>query len=255
MSKPTFLTYDRPLLTAMIQCTTPEACIAKIKASLDAGAEAFGIQLCRLRREFRTEETLSRIFAACEGRPIYVTSYRLGDSEGFTDEACIDLLFLALKSGATLLDIMGDMFQPGARYELATDETAIAKQKALIEEIHRRGSEVLMSSHTKEVLSAEENLMLAKAHSERGADIIKIVDMIEDMDQLPGYLESIQRIQKTCGDKKLLFLLSDLGRLIRYIGPSLGVCMYLCVESYGELDTPTQPLIQDVKAVRDHMVL
>lgn len=48
--KTTFLNYDKPLLTAMIQCPTAEECIEKIKASLADGADALGIQLCRLKR-------------------------------------------------------------------------------------------------------------------------------------------------------------------------------------------------------------
>ena len=43
--KPTFLNHDKPILCAMVLCSTPEACIEKIKASVSDGAEAIGIQL------------------------------------------------------------------------------------------------------------------------------------------------------------------------------------------------------------------
>ena len=46
----------------MIQCETADECIKKIKKSLTDGADAFGIQLCVLKREYRDEETLKRIF-------------------------------------------------------------------------------------------------------------------------------------------------------------------------------------------------
>ena len=49
--KPSFLNSDKPLLTAMIQLPTAEACIKKITASIEAGADALGIQLCCLKRE------------------------------------------------------------------------------------------------------------------------------------------------------------------------------------------------------------
>ena len=252
MKKATFLEYDKPLLTAMIQCRTPEECIVKIKASIEDGADALGIQLCKLKREYRTKEILTKIFDACEGKPIYVTSYRHSESEGYTDEECAELLLLALDSGATLLDVFGDMFERSPYYELAESEEAIKKQKALIDEIHRRGGEVLMSSHTFKSITVEENLMIAKAHIERGADIIKIVNKAETKEEVPVYIEAIQKITAMT-DKKLLLLVSGEGQIIRYIGPSFGVCMYLCVQHHSEMDTPEQPVLRKLKAIRDNL--
>ncbi len=252
MKKATFLEYDKPLLTAMIQCKTPEECIIKIKASIEDGAEALGIQLCKLKREYRTKEILTKIFDACEGRPIYVTSYRYGESEGYTDEECAALLLLALDSGATLLDVFGDMFERSPHYELSESEEAIKKQKALIDEIHRRGGEVLMSSHTFKSITVEENLMIAKAHIERGADVIKIVNKAETKEEVSCYIEAIQKIVNMT-DKKLLLLVSGEGQIIRYIGPSFGVCMYLCVQHHGDMDTPEQPVLRSLKAMRDNL--
>lgn len=250
--KATFLKYEKPLLTAMIQCTTPEECIIKIKASIADGAEALGVQLCKLKKEYKTKEALTRIFEACEGKPIYVTNYRYAQNEGCTDEECAEELLLALDCGATLIDVFGDMFEPSPHYEIAEGEEAVKKQKELINEIHRRGGEVLISSHTMKSITVEENLMIAKAHIERGADIIKIVNRAETKAEVPVYIEAIQKILAMT-DKKLLLLVSGEGQLIRYIGPSFGVCMYLCVQYYGEMDTPEQPLLKKIKAVRDNM--
>lgn len=250
--KPSFLNAEKPLLTAMIQLPTAQECINKINASIEAGADAIGVQLCRLRREYRTKECLTEIFAACKGKPIYVTSYRLGESEGMTDDECGDLLLLALECGATLCDVHGDMYDNGAKDQIAQDKEAIEKQKKFIEEIHRRGGEVLVSSHTERELSVEENIALARAQLNVGADIIKIVNIIEKKETLHLQIESIQKITKMT-DKKLLLLVSGEGQQIRYIGPNLGVCMYLCVESYDPLDTPEQPLISVIKPIRDNM--
>lgn len=254
MNKPTFLNYEKPLLCAMIQCPTPDECIAKIKRSLAGGAEALGVQLCKLKKEYRTEEHLTKIFHACEGKPIYITSYRAGESKGFTDEECIELLLMGLRCGATLCDVMGDMFDHGAPMELTLDETAIQKQKELIEKIHALGGEVLMSSHTRQHTTVEENLMIAKAQEERGADVIKIVSKAPTEAEIPSYIESIQKI-KQATDKELLLLVSGEGQIIRYIGACFGVCMYLCVESYNELDTKEQPQLHKIKAVRDNIKL
>ena len=89
----TFLKYDKPPLTAMIQCETADECIKKL---LTDGVDAFGIQLCVLKREYRDEETLKRIFSACGDKPIYATSYRCKESEGMSDgvnpEFCVKSL-------------------------------------------------------------------------------------------------------------------------------------------------------------------
>lgn len=248
----TFLNYEKPLLTAMIQCATPEECIKKINESIQDGADALGIQLCRIKREYRTKEHLKSIFDACDGRPIYVTSYRYAESEGYTDEECGKLLLLALEAGATLCDVIGDMFGPAPYYQIAESDEAIAKQRALIDEIHKKGGEALISSHVSRSISVDECVEIAKKQDERGADVIKIVCPSESESEIPKYIEAIQRILADT-NKKLLFLVSGAGEIIRYIGPSFGVCMYLCVAYHGPVDTAAQPILKKLKSVRDNI--
>ena len=250
--KASFLNHDKPLITAMILCRTPEECIMKVKASLQDGAEALGFQLEKLLKCYRNEDDLRRIFEACEGKPIYVCAYRQGSDAYYTDEECAELLLMAQKAGADLMDIFGDMFDERPYYQIAEDPEAIRRQKELIDTIHARGGEALISCHTWKPLSVEENLMIAHAQAERGADVIKIVDGSDDPKDLPGFLESIHRIQEETG-KKLLFLVSGRCRIIREIGPALGVCMYLTVQHHGEFDTPEQPLLVDVCAIDRHI--
>lgn len=250
--KKTFLTYEKPLLTAIIHCETKEECLKKIRRSLDEGAEAFGVQVNRLREEFHTEKDLREIFAACEGKPIYVTSYRHGDGRTRTEEECVDLLLMALRCGATLCDVMGDLYcpEPGG---ITYDPEAVEKQKALIREIHRQGAEVLISVHTKQNTSCEEVEKIAEEEIARGADILKIVVTAKDGSEVPAYLAWIRDYTRRCR-KKLLFLASGEGELVRYLGPSFGVCMYLCVQEHGALDTKAQPLLRRAKAVRDRLL-
>lgn len=252
MSKATFLKYEKPLLTAMILYATAEECIEKIKASEADGAEAYGIQLCFLKKEYRTEETLKKIFDACNGKPIYITSYRHKESVDLTDDERVELLLLGLKCGATLCDVMGDLYSQ-APYELTYDETAVEKQKELIAEIHRRGGEVLISSHTSAKLTAEETLKLAMEQADRGADITKIVNDIDGEEDIPECVRTILGL-KTTGKNFLYLVRGEGAKMIRQTGPNLGVCMYLCVQSHGPFDNASQPVLKNIKAVRDHMV-
>lgn len=250
--KATFLRYDKPLLTAMILCPTPEECISKIRLSLADGAEAFGIQLDHLKREYRTERYLTEIFAACDGLPIYVTSYRGANSKGYSDEDCVELLLLAQKCGATLMDVIGDLYWPTSKYQLCVEQNAVCRQMKLIERIHDKGGEVLMSCHTNASLSVQENEIIANEQILRGADIIKIVNKTDNKADIPVFIESIQKIVGMT-DKKLLFLVSGEGRIIRYIGPNFGVCMYLCVQSHGPNDVKEQPVLKNLKSIRDNI--
>ena len=90
------------------------------------------------------------------------------------DDELMNGLFLGLKCGATLVDVMGDTFCP-APEELTTNEEAIKKQMQFIDEIHKKGGEVLMSSHVYEFRPAERVLEMAVEQQRRGADIVKIV--------------------------------------------------------------------------------
>ena len=249
MEKASFVNHDEALLCAMVQCETVEECICKIKASLAEGATAFGIQLCKIKKELRTKENFTKIFEACEGRPIYVTSYRHSENEGFTDEQCVEVLLLAIESGATIVDIMGDMYDRGSKWELTENPEAIARQKALIEKIHAMGGEVLMSSHTSSNLTVEETLKVAKAHEERGADLIKIVNKTDSIEDLPKSFETIIELNKTVNKKFLYLECGPTQKMVRNLGPQLGVCMYLTCQFYGVADTPAQPKLSRLKKI------
>lgn len=251
--KPTFLNREKPLLCAMVLCQTPEACIEKIKASISDGAEAIGIQLEKLKREYRDIETLKRIFEAAGDLPIYATSYRGNDSKGLSDDELVDFLLMALDAGATLIDVMGDVYCP-SKYEITYDEEAVSKQKALISKIHEKGGEVLMSCHTHAKLSVEETLKIAKAQRERGVDVVKIVNVTEDISELPECFETVLTLKNEL-DCAFLYLCSGpCHKMIRQTGANLGVCMYLCVQNYGPFDPSLQPRLKDIKLIRDHMM-
>lgn len=252
--KATFLTYDKPLLTAMVQEKTPEDAICVIMDSLYDGADAFGIQLCNLLPEYRDEETLRKIFSYCEGKPIYITSYRGHQSKGMTDDECMDLLLMGLRAGATLCDVMGDTFHPETD-QLTFDPEAVEKQKALINKIHEMGGEVLISTHTSRYFTEEEVLTYARAQIERGADVVKIVSKANSEEEQMAALQIIHRLKKEL-DKPFLFLVGGSHtRLVRQIGPALGVCMYLCVQRYFPVTAKAQPQLRATKAIRDYMIL
>ena len=249
MKKPTFLSYERPLLTVMVQAETPDRIKELIDASVPAGAEAFGMQLCRMKSEYRTEETYKSLFRYAGDCPVYVTNYRHGENKNKTDDELARELFELAKCGATLVDVMGDLFAP-CEGEFSTDQEAVSKQKRLIDELHACGAEVLMSSHIMKFTPAERVLEIALEQQRRGADICKIVTGAESAEQQIENLRIINLLKEKL-DIPFLFLSAGESRILRRIGGALGCCMYLCVHEYDKLATRSQPLLCDMKVIRD----
>lgn len=246
----TFLKYDKPFLTTMVQGRNPDRIKELIDLSVPEGAEAFGMQFCQMEEKYKTREVYEDLFSYTD-KPTYVTNYRYGLNAGKSDEKLGEELCELAEYGATLCDMMGDYFdrQPD---ELARDERAIDMQMRLIEKLHKNGAEVLMSSHVHKFLTPERVLEIALEHQRRGADICKIVVHSDDSLQ---ECENLKMIAMLKSELKIPFLFLSGGscRLIRRIGGELGCCMYLCVHEYDSLATRQQPLLKYLKAVRDNI--
>ena len=242
----------------MVQDSTVEEAICTIKDSLCEGADAFGIQLCNLIPEHRDEKHLRRLFEACEGKAIYITSYRGAQNQGKSDDECMEFLLFAMRvalpMGEVLCDVMGDTFHAETD-QLTFDAQAVEKQKALIRQIHAEGGKVLMSTHTSRFFTEDEVVAYAHAQRERSADVVKIVSKANGEDEQMTGLNIIHRLKAEL-DCPFLFLVGGTHtRLIRQIGPALGVCMYLAVSRYRPVTAKAQPRICAVKAIRDAMIL
>ena len=139
-------------------------------------------------------------------------------------------------------------------FGLSLDKTAIEKQKELIKKIHDKGAKVLMSSHLLKYIPAERVLEIALEHQKRGADICKIVTGADTMEQQIENLKIINMLKENL-KIPFLFLCGGECGILRRIGGEIGCCMYLCVHEYDALATPQQPLLKDVKIIRDTIEL
>ena len=113
MKKSTFLEYDTPLLTCMVQADNPDRIKELISKAKPEGAEAFGMQFCRMKPEYRNKETYRELFDFASPLPVYVTNYREhGYNKEKSDEILASELLELAECGATLCDVMGDYFDP-----------------------------------------------------------------------------------------------------------------------------------------------
>ena len=232
----------------MVQADNPDRVEYLMNGSLEDGAEAFGMQFCRMKPEYRNKEVYKRLFNFTD-LPTYVTNYRVAENEGKSDDVLAKELIELAECGATLCDVMGDIFDK-CEGELTMDEVAVERQMKLIKDLHDKGAEVLMSSHIVKFTPAERVLEVALEHQRRGADISKIVTGAENMEQQIENMRIINMLKQKL-DIPFLFLTGGECRILRRMGGELGNCMYLCVHEYDELATALQPLVCDIKMIRD----
>lgn len=243
--KASFIRSDKPLKTAMIQVKTADEAIAAIESGLKQGADAFGWQLKCLNADQINQKTLENVFSAGCGMPFYVTNYKWASGGDKPEEQYFDELLLALKCGATLIDMPGDSFSP-APDQLTYDQQAIRKQIEFSQKVHDLGGELLISSHVPDFRSEDYVLGMAFEQKRRGADIAKIVTFSHDDEQLTDNLKTTVRLRETLGIPFLFLSGGEKCRLHRLAGPLLGACMWLCVAYRAPITTPPQPLLSDV---------
>ena len=233
----------------MLQADRPDRIQELFQKASANGAEAYGMQFCHMKAEYRAKGTYRTLFSLTDIAPIYVTNYRYGENQNKTDDTLATELLELADCGATLCDVMGDYFAP-CDDQVTMDENAIKKQRKLIDALHERGAEVVMSSHVFRFMPAERVLEMAREHQRRGADICKIVTGAANMTEQLENLRMIQLLREQLG---IPFLLLSVGEchLLRRIGAKLGNCMTLCVYEYDDFATKLQPLLSDMKTLRE----
>lgn len=249
MKEVKYLRGKQALLTVMVQADTPERVEELVDLSIPEGAEAFGMQFCRMKPEYQTADTYRRLFARANGLPVYATFYRQGYNEGKSDERLAEELLTLAECGADLVDITADLFDK-CEGEFSLNPEAIDKQMKLIDGIHKRGAEVVMSSHVLKFLPEERVFEIAREHERRGADICKIVLWAGNTEQQLEILRITHELSRELSIP-VLILSGGESTLVRRVGCSAGSCTYLCVYEHDRLSTKSQPTLAEAKAMRD----
>ena len=90
----------------MVQADNPDRIKYLVEKSIPEGAEAFGMQLCKMKPEYRKPEIYRELFNRPDGLPTYVTNYRHCKNAGKSDELLAKELCELAECGATLCDVM-----------------------------------------------------------------------------------------------------------------------------------------------------
>ncbi len=250
MSKKFENLYEHPPLVTSVINPKPADSIKTIKRAIAKCTDAFIFQLERLDPCEKTSENLKLMFDAAKGFPIMVTNYPYDNNKGMSDDELLEFEFNALEAGAACLDVRADTFDRGAKHEITFDPDAVAKQKQVIEKIHSLGGQVIMSMHVWEFLDTETVLKYGREIASRGADIVKIVHMINDTDELATAIKTTTVLHREIATPVLHLLNGPCIELHRHYGTAFGSCLAFCVEEYIEGSSGAQPSLEKMVALR-----
>ncbi len=250
MKKPLFSQEKMPMLLASLSDANIDQLICTIRHSIYDGADGFLLHMEKMQQEFINEESLSRLFSYLGHKPLYTMNYRANKDKD--DDQLMAEQLMAVKAGASMVDMMGDMYDP-APLELTRDKAAILKQQRMIEKIHEAGGEVLFSSHTWVYMTTEELLEHTQELERRGADFIKIAMRVTNEDEAAEAMKSTVLVSRELGVPFLHICMGQPGKLHRSIGPFLGSCFGLCVQNYTPASLKDKPLLRAQRAVMQNL--
>lgn len=249
-----FRELNSPFIAAIIEQETVKASMADILNSEHDGAEGFMVNVSYLSDEDRTVENLRQIFNATS-RPVMPLVYRVGalSPDRKTDEELVKEIWKCVDAGATSIDIMGDLFDRDPVKQISHSEDAVKRQKELIEQLHNKGVEVLVSSHASVEMTGEEALKHMQNQKERGADITKLVSYCNSEDSLVESIRTLVLLKKKMDVPFIFVGKGCYGRLQRYFAPVLGSMLNFAVSKYSPLSMWEQPTINGARMVLDEM--
>lgn len=252
--KRTFCSLPSPFVCSIVQEYTVEETMANILNSEHDGAKAFVVDLSYLAEEGRSSESMTRIFSTCS-RPMMPILYRTGTMtlERCSDERRAEVMLQTLEAGASSVDIMGDLFEPGARYERALSPEAISAQKDLARRVHEKGGEVLFSSHMPQPRRAEEVLEQMLEQVERGADIAKVICGCDTDEDLQESFRTLFLLKEKMPVPFIYLCNGKLGRLQRFFSPVLGSMLNFGIQRYSALSLQSQPTVAAATKVLEEM--
>ncbi len=258
-----------PVLAGVVKEKNKNSAIAEIKNCFFDGAEMIDLHLPCL--DNTDNETLTAIISASK-IPVLALNYHNdihGNDCGFTEEERAELFLRAVSCGAAGIDMQGYTFDikskdgffgndtysftKGNPKEIVTDDITISKQCELIEKVHSRGAEVLLSCHPEIPMNSTQVVELSMFLEKRNPDIIKIVTIAENEDDLLESFKTMRMLKKEVKTAVSYHAAGAAGSLSRVINPILGGHIVFCVDGYKESSTMEQLDLKTVKAIIDNM--
>ncbi len=258
-----------PAFAGVVREKTALSAIAEIKNASYDGADMIDLHLSTL--EDLSLNTLKKIIDS-SNVPVLALDYRASYSWEYlpySEEERISHLLSAVEAGASAVDLQSYTFDALSRtryhgddslsfaslspMETVTDKVIIAKQMALIDSLHAKGVEVLLSCHPKIKMNAEQVLELALFLERRNPDIIKIVTVSENDNDVMESIRATKLLKEKLHTKFAYHLSGKVGSLSRILNPLFGSHIVFCVDRFNEGSTMEQLLLSKAKAAFDSL--
>ncbi len=246
MKERSFLSCPCGAVSLLCRPASVDEAVALARTALDAGADGVAVELNRFPVAARTLAGFREVVSSVP-LPFMFTDYREDEFLGADDEARMASLLTAAEAGAEFVDVMADLYCPSP-LQIATDETAVARQRAVIDEVHRLGAKAILSSHILDrARTADEIVAQLRMEEARGADVVKLVTM---MDTSEAFVEGVRAMTRLRTEMKTpwVFLAGGkYGRMQRFLGPHFGCAVEFAVNDYIAGTPYNQPTIRNFK--------
>lgn len=254
-----FSELPRPYIVCVLREKTILDTLATMNNAEYDGAHAFNLHLQCLDSKYVAPDPLRQIVTNTH-RPMMMLNYR--QSGEAPDEERVEAQLIGVRAGAMGLDMPADTFDPTPRerydhidvehdepLELTRNPSAIRKQREVITKVHDLGGEVMLSSHTRVVMSAERALAHAQEMREHGADIVKMVTVCRDDHELVEAFRTIVLFKEKLGVPFQYQCHGQHGKLTRVVGPMLGSILVYCNQEYRAQSFMEQPTVRAMAEV------
>lgn len=258
-----------PAVAGVIREKTKAAAAAEIKNCYLDGADMIDLHLSCL--QDRSIDYLKSIIRASRV-PVLALNYNMTFEKtplGLTEEERVQSLLDALDAGAAGIDMQGYTFDArsedaffgedkysftkNAPKEVVTDPAIIAKQREVIDEVHKRGGEVLLSCHPGIPMTTEQVVDLALFLEERSPDIIKIVTKAVTEEDTEEAIRTMIALKHAVKTPVSYHANGKVGMLSRIVNPILGGQIIFSVDRYKEGSTMEQVPLKLVRSIVDNV--
>lgn len=246
-----FLNKPYPVITGIMAGETPQELIAESRNSEFDGAKGIAISLSELKPEFRNPESLKSVVSAVN-LPFMFYFYRNDKWGESSDDARQEVLLTAAEAGASMIDVMGDLYDPSPM-EITRDQNAIDKQRQLIDKYHAKGADVVISSHMPCARTTEQVVEHMRSLEARGPDVVKIVTTVNTEEELAEAFRTTMTLKRELKTPFIHLCNGTFSRPHRFLCPALGVSILFAVHRYEPCYGMTQPTIHAMKAVLDNL--
>ena len=243
---------DRPFVVCVLTDDSCASAAVTIARAAYAGADAFELNLPLLALE--AGEAVRALVNSC-GRPLYTSCrraafmrvYGRGDVPNWSDDERMERQMELIAAGSVAIDIELDTFAEEPNRGLALSRDAVARQAAIIEAVHARGAEVILSCHTRDTLTRSAIKEIAHVASARGADLVKIVCPVTSHHEALEVIAAAIDMRHMISVPATVIGMGRMGRYTRILSPVLAASWALCQQEFAVGGFSEQPLVKDAR--------